>query len=109
MGPRKHARENSFSMLCSSCCYVDGITFNFPVAIVFSVVFALSYIVLLLLLNCYSLSCAVIWVSSVVSVKFLANVVLLSFRRTSMCNQFIERSCEHVIQSGLCLNDNSLS
>ena len=108
MGPRKHARENSFSMLCSSCCYVDGITFNFPVAIVFSVVFALSYIVLLLL-NCYSLSCAVIWVSSVVSVKFLANVVLLSFRHTSMCNQFIERSCEHVIQSGLCLNDNSLS
>ena len=90
MGPRKHARENSFSMLCSSC-YVEGITFDFSVAIVFSVVFALSYIVLLLLLNCYSFSCVVIWVSSVVSVKFLATVVLLSFRHTSMCNHFIER------------------
>ena len=90
MGPRRHARENSFTMLCSSC-YVEGIAFDFPVAIVFSVVFALSYIVLLLLLNCYSFSCVVIWVSSVVSVKFLATVVLLSFSHTSMCNHFIER------------------
>ena len=99
-------------MLSSSCCYVEVITLNFPVAIVFSVVFAPSYIFLLLLLlfNRYSLSCVVIGVSSVVSVKFLANVVLLSFRHTSMYNHFLIR-CEHFIESSVMPRtyDNSLS
>lgn len=108
MGPKKHARENSFSMLCSSC-YVEEITFAFPVAIVFSVVFGVFLHCLVVVIELlFSQLCCHLGKQRV-SVKFLANVVLLSFRHTSLCNQFIERSCEHVIQSGLCLNDNSLS